>query len=213
VVRDAFDVALDEPPTPAVYSIINHPSGCTEGCNAVNYVIHLHRGSRETDLAGPVAREVRAGDGGGILQTFNTVGERLQGSIKDRSFALLVFGLFGLTAAVVCAAGLAGLTAFVVASRTQELAIRASLGASAGHLLRVVAGPMLSSTLVGILAGLVLAFWLSRWLSAFLYGLAPGDSPTLLLAVLLMLAVTAGSSVLPALRALSRPLVPAMRVE
>lgn len=130
-----------------------------------------------------------------------TMGEVRSAALSDRRFTALVFGLFALSAAALAGVGLYGTLSQLVAQDRRPIGIRLALGASPSHILRHVAGRGLRLTAGGVAAGLALALPLSRLLSASLYGVSPADPMAYGLASLLLIAVSAIASVLPALRA------------
>jgi putative ABC transport system permease protein len=97
------------------------------------------------------------------------------GLIAARRFNMPLLSMFGLLAVVIAAIGVYGAMAFLVAHRTQEIAVRMALGADAPAVLRSV----LSQAAVYLLAGLVLgfagAFSLAGLTQAFLFQVRPYD--------------------------------------
>jgi putative ABC transport system permease protein len=202
VVRDAFTLALDMPPTPAFYSLIENPVGCKGDCNRVSFLAHTRDLRDPQHFARQMTDAIRAADGSAIVTGISTVGKRLTDSIKDRTFATVLLDLMGVVSVIVCAMGLAGLIAFIVRCRARELAIRSALGADRGHLLGSILGQALSCVIGGIMIGLLGAAWMSQSLESVLYGVPPGDPLSLTWALVVMVAVTLGATCPPALRAL-----------
>jgi len=101
-----------------------------------------------------------------------------------------VIGFAGGLAVVIACLGLFGLSAFVTESRTKEIGIRKTLGASTSRIVVFLSKEFLRLVAVGILAAVPVAFLLARsWLSGFAYRISPGPA-VFLPAVLLMLAVS-----------------------
>jgi len=92
-----------------------------------------------------------------------------------------------------------------VAQRTRELGIRMALGAQASGVRRLVMSDGLLLASAGVLAGLAGAFalntGLAKGLAGLLYGVAAVDPATFAGVALIVLAVAALASFLPALRA------------
>ena len=59
----------------------------------------------------------------------------LASSVAERTFAFKLIGLFGLLALVLAVLGVYGVLACSVVQRTQEIGIRAALGANARNLI------------------------------------------------------------------------------
>jgi predicted permease len=207
VVADTFDRALDVPPAPMVFTVLNAP---TSG-SRVNFVIRATQPLEA--LRGPAERAISAVNRDAIVTDVSAIDDRLAASIRDRSFATLVSALFAIAGIGVCVSGLVGLVSFVVARRTREIAIRTALGAQRHHVRRMVMRQALTAALTGGIAGLVTGWWLSRGLESLLYGIEPGDMLTLASGALLMLVVVTFASWLPARRALRLSPTIALRAE
>jgi predicted permease len=109
-------------------------------------------------------------------------------------------GVLGGVALAMAVMGLYGLVAFVVSQRTREIGIRMALGATAGQVAAIVVGWGIRLAVAGILIGAVAAFGLGQLLSS-LIGVSPADPLAFGGAALLLAAMAAASSYLPARRA------------
>ena len=100
-----------------------------------------------------------------------------------------------------------------VAQRTREIGVRVALGATRGHVLRLVVGQGAAILLVGGAVGLAGAVLGTRVLRSLLYDVAPGDPLTLAsTAAVLGIAVLAACFV-PARRAATIAPTEALRAE
>jgi ABC-type antimicrobial peptide transport system permease subunit len=88
--------------------------------------------------------------------------------------------------------------ALAVASRTREIGIRMALGADPAGVVVLVLRDSLLLVSLGLVLGLAAALVAARWISSQLFGLTPLDPAALSFAMLLMLAVAAAASYLPA---------------
>ncbi len=134
---------------------------------------------------------------------------------EHRSWRLgaTMFGLFSLLALLVAAVGLHGVVAYSVTQRLHELGVRAALGASAGHIVRLVVGQSVRSVLLGVAAGLVVAVYVSRFIEPLLFR-QPAIDPVVYGSVaLVMVLVAVLASALPARRATQVDPVSALRAE
>jgi putative ABC transport system permease protein len=102
-------------------------------------------------------------------------------TVRSRVLTLLL-GFFAAVALFLVAVGLYGTIAYVVAERTAELGLRASLGAGRASLLALVLRQGLGVTLVGIVAGVGGSLWTTRFLEGLVFGTGTTD-PAGLLAV------------------------------
>jgi putative ABC transport system permease protein len=122
-------------------------------------------------------------------------------SAAARRFALILFEAFALAALVLAAAGLYGVLAGRVAERTQEIGVRASLGASRRDIVTLVLGEGVRLASIGLAIGLVAAAIASRGLDAMLFGISPLDPITYLGVIGLLAIVALIASSVPAWRA------------
>lgn len=113
-------------------------------------------------------------------------------------FLLSAVGVLGLLLATI---GLYGVMAFVVTSRTPEIAIQMALGASSRHVRWRVLGSGLKLVLIGVAIGTAIALAATRSLAAMLSGLSPSDPVAYASAAILLTVVGLAASYLPARRA------------
>jgi predicted permease len=202
VVRDSFDIALDAPPEPTIFRLLNNPGAdCIGYCEGrVHYVFKAGAGTPIRSAR--VASDIQAVNADAILMPASTVAQRLTSSIADRSFATLLLVFFSVVSLTVCAAGLAGVVGATVARRTREIAIRKVFGASP----RLVLQEVLRDTGIAAASGMILGLLASRAASTtlehLLYGVRAGDWPTLGAAAVLMLAIALLTALVPAGRAM-----------
>jgi putative ABC transport system permease protein len=152
-------------------------------------------------LVRAVRREVLAVDPDMPVTEIRT-GEQLMGEqFSQRELMTTLIGLFAVLALVLAVAGIYGVIAYHVAQRTQELGVRIALGASRGRLLRLVLGRGLALAAVGVVLGTGGAVAASRITRNALYGLSPTNAWSIAGAALLLLAVAAVATLVPARRA------------
>jgi putative ABC transport system permease protein len=99
-------------------------------------------------------------------------------------------GCFGLLAMVLALVGVYGVMSYSVRQRTQEIGIRAALGAGQGEILRLVLGRGVMITLGGLGFGLVGALAVTRLFSSLLYQVSALD-PGVFIGVSVTLAAAA----------------------
>jgi ABC-type lipoprotein release transport system permease subunit len=159
-----------------------------------------------------VRREARSIDGVVPVQ-MQTVGERIREALVTERVLATLAALLALAAAVLACAGLYGLLSYAVARQTREIGLRLALGAHPRAVTRKVLADSLLLTAIGVVLGLGGALALGRFAGGLVFQLAPTDPVSIAAAALLMLAVAALASVVPAWRAARIDPVVALKVE
>jgi predicted permease len=136
-----------------------------------------------------------------VLDRPMTVTQLKEQSMVGRRLPTLLLGGFALLAMLLACAGIYGVLSFVTAKRTQELGIRAALGASRWDLVRMVMGSGATPVVAGIVIGLGGAIALGRVLESILFQTRTVDAPTLIAVGVLFLTVALLACFVPAWRA------------
>jgi putative ABC transport system permease protein len=152
-------------------------------------------------LAPSIQKELRSMDQEQALFQVRPLEEVISNSLSQRRFNSLLLVIFGALAGLMAAVGIYGVIAYSVTQRTNEIGIRLALGAQPKDVLKMILGQGIKLTLIGVAIGLVAAFALTRILSSLLYGVSATDPLTFLGVPLLLTAVAALASYLPARRA------------
>jgi ABC-type antimicrobial peptide transport system permease subunit len=126
--------------------------------------------------------------------------------IKDQSVAprrlnAALVSSFGILAVIIAAVGIAGVLAFSVSARTNEIGIRMSLGADGGRVQRMIlreGGVLLA---IGLVVGVAGASLATRVIRGLLFGVAPHDPTTFIAVAVMMAAIGIAACWIPALRA------------
>ena len=125
----------------------------------------------------------------------------LNASVAQPRFRTLLLGLFGTIALILAAVGIFGVISYSVSRRTRELGIRMALGAQPGSVLSMIMRETLALTLIGIAVGIPCAVATARLITHLLFKVTPYDPVTLALVPLVLIAVGALASYIPARRA------------
>ena len=112
---------------------------------------------------------------------------------------LLVF--FAAAALLLVAVGVYGLYAGEVTRRRQEIGVRLALGETSGGVVRSMVTRALARTAGGVVIGVGLGLAASRVLQGVLFGIPATDAPSLAGAGVLVVLVSLGATLIPALQA------------
>lgn len=115
--------------------------------------------------------------------------------------AALLLSVFGGLAVFLSGIGIYGVVNYAVASRTRELGIRMSLGATAADVVRMAVGGGMRLVIIGGVTGVALAGAVTWSLSGYLYGISSTDLATFTVIPVILLAVALLAAYLPARRA------------
>jgi ABC-type antimicrobial peptide transport system permease subunit len=127
--------------------------------------------------------------------------EYLNTPIGPQRFYATLVSIFALVALALAAIGLYGVITYAVSQRTHELGVRVALGATGQRIAAMVVRRGLLLTSGGVLLGGVAAMLLTRMLQTLLFGVSALDPLTFGLVFVLLIAVAAMASYVPARRA------------
>src|SRR5215470_2051895 len=130
-------------------------------------------------LAPRVIETIRALDPNRPIDHVQTLGEIRDETIAPQRLNATLIGLFAALALAIATVGVAGVLAFSVSQRTNELGIRVALGAERGMILRMILGEGAAMALVGLVVGGAAAIPLSALLKGLLFGVDTTDLPTI----------------------------------
>ena len=165
------------------------------------------------EMAPAIRRVIASIDPDLPIQDLRTQREQIDATMQtERIFATLTAG-FGILALALACVGVYGVMAYSVARRTSEIGIRLALGALPRQVLAMVLREASWLAVAGIGAGIGVALLLTRLVKSMLYGLQPTDPVSLAGAVVLLAAVGAAASWIPARRAASVEPMEALRHE
>lgn len=136
-----------------------------------------------------------------------------EGLVAQRRFTMLLMGFFGVLAAVIAAAGIYGVMAYLVAERTREIGVRMAIGATPTAVLRMVLTRAGRYVGAGLALGLPLAWVLSRTLEAYLFEVQPHDPGVYAVVLAALLAISLAAAYGPARRAALTDPMAALRPE
>jgi putative ABC transport system permease protein len=139
--------------------------------------------------------------------------EVLAASVATPRFSTVLVSTFAAVALLLAAIGLYGVISHAVSQRTREIGIRMALGASRAAVLQMVVGRGLFLAAVGVAAGLAVAAATVRLFAALLFGVSATNVLTYAASGMVLLAMGALASYVPARRAMRVDPVIALRAE
>jgi putative ABC transport system permease protein len=148
-----------------------------------------------------VQEEVKAIDPDQPIANVETLEELRGESLASPRLTASLLTMFALLALVITGAGLAGVVAFSVSQRTQEIGVRMALGAERSEVLSMVLAEGMRLVVAGLVLGVAGALAAARLIAGLLYGVKTTDPTTFVgvAAVLAFVAITA--CLVPARRA------------
>jgi predicted permease len=194
VVADVREGALDAAIAPAVYvPITQRPDSylyltVRSSIDELSIVPALRKTLHDIDSSVPLA-EVR------------TLDEVISSGVTTEKMTTALLVGFAALTLVLAAIGLYGVISYSVAQRTQELGVRAALGAQRSELLGGVFREGMSFVLIGLVVGGLMARGASQLIASRLFGVSPGDPLVFGAVAGLLVAVACGALLLPAMRA------------
>jgi predicted permease len=148
-----------------------------------------------------IAGAVREADPSLPIIGLQSMEDVVSGSLRRPRMLMHLFGGFAGLALLLAAIGTYGVLSYLVTQRRREIGIRMALGARRDAVLRGVMAHGLTLALAGLAIGLAGSLGLTRLMEALLFEVTPNDPATLAGVAVLITAVAAAASLVPALRA------------
>jgi predicted permease len=204
VVRDGkYKDVREEPPN--VVAVRGEPPNVVyvsfEQKLGVAMTLYVRTVGDPTKMTAAIRREVQSVDANVPIYKVRTLEAQLDESLSQERLVATLSSWFGAFALLLASIGLYGVLAYSVTRRTNEIGLRMALGAERGGVIWMVLREALLLVGTSVAIGVPLALALARSVSSLLYGLKPTDSLTISAAVVLLFAVAATASYLPARRA------------
>jgi putative ABC transport system permease protein len=152
-------------------------------------------------LAPRVKQAIRSVERAVPIIDVQTMRSLVDAATEEPRLYLVLLGAFATIAVILAAVGIYGVMSYAVSRRAHEIGIRIALGAQPSSILRGVVRDGLSVAVIGAVVGLVAALALTRLMRSILYGIAPTDAVTFASVTMLLVAVAAIASLIPAVRA------------
>src|SRR5262249_19180333 len=194
VVKDIKSDGLDIDGVPHIYV-------STYQDNGKRLSVVLRTPLPATLLEPQIRHEIQDIDPGLPVFGVSSMNDVLDRSLASRRFSANLVGGFAGLAVLLASIGIYGLLAYMVGQRSREIGIRMALGALRDDILRMFLRKGVALAGVGIVAGVVFSASTASTMASLLYGVRPHDPAVFLIVPLLLFAVAALASYLPARRA------------
>jgi len=194
VVGNTHDGGLDAAPPAVMYMPFAQEFNYAGG-------LAVRADSNVSALAGAATRIVRELAPGIPIEKVMTVAQIKEQSVTPRRLNAVLVWSFGVLALIIAAVGIAGVLAFSVSMRINEIGVRMSLGAAPGQVQRMILGEGGVLLGIGLVMGLLGALLSARAIQGLLFGVAPYDPATFGAVAVIMAVIGIGACWIPALRA------------
>ncbi|MDB4909376.1 MAG: hypothetical protein JWO39_199 [Gemmatimonadetes bacterium] len=206
VIADMREGPLNAPAIPAIYiPVAQRPS------SAMFLVVRA--AGDPASLVPSIRSVMRAVDSHLPLANIRTLDEIVGADVASQRLTTSILAIFAALALLLAAVGLYGVISYSVLQRTQELGVRAALGARRKDLMRLVLSQSAGFTIAGIILGGIGALALGQLIAHQLFGVRAADSMTFMFVVVLLALVAALASAVPAFRATRADPLAALRQE
>ncbi len=190
---DARETGLDRLPVPTAY-------WCAPIAEPGTFFLVRTRNAPMT-MAETIRQQIHDVDPQRSVYNFAPLEQRFSDALAENRLRTILLTFFAVTALSLACIGLYGTLSYNVNVRQREVGLRLALGARRSQIVTQFLWQGLVVCIAGCLAGWALATASTRFLAGLLYGVSPSDVPTLSAVILLVLAVAAAASFVPAIRA------------
>lgn len=208
VVGDAKEHSLGKPPSRRFYRPFFQ-----ETARKMLINVEIRTVADPSSVTASVRKVVQSIDASLPIESTKSLDVLINSSITEQIALAKLSGFFAALALGLACIGLYGVMSYTVAGRTREIGVRMALGAKRADVLRLVLGEAMLLVGVGIVVGIPAALGGSRLLSSMLFGLNASDPASLLMVTVVLGAVAALASYIPARRATKVDPMIALRYE
>ncbi|MBI4500480.1 MAG: ABC transporter permease [Gemmatimonadetes bacterium] len=168
---------------------------------AIGGVVVIRADSSAAGLVSAATRVVHRVAPMAPIENVLTVAQIKDQSLSPRRLNAALVSSFSILAVIIAAVGIAGVLAFSVSARTDEIGIRMSLGAERGRVQRMILKEGSVLLAMGLVLGVAGAFFAAGVIRELLFGVAPHDPVTLFGVAIVMAGIGIVACWIPALRA------------
>lgn len=181
--------------------------------DAGQYTLFVHSALPQNEVARIVRDAVARVDNNLPKPSLHALSDTVALALLPQRIASTVAGALGALGLLLAGIGTYGLIAYFVASRTREIGVRLSMGATPARIERDVLRRGLRLGAIGLVVGLVFAVGLALAVSGLVFGLVAGDVIAFAAAAVVLSLAIFGASWFPARRAARISPMTALRYE
>jgi predicted permease len=201
IVKDAKYLDLRGPTPPMLYTpYVQGENKDKDDLRGIN-LIEVKAIGEPASLASAIRNQIYSLDRNLAVESIDPLGGLVNDSLVQERAIATISSFFSLLALMLAGIGLYGIMSYSVNQRTAEIGIRLALGARPGKVEWLVLKETLLLLAIGIGTGLAAAVASTRLISSFLFGLSPVDPLAIIVATMVMAAVSVLAGYLPARRA------------
>lgn len=164
-------------------------------------------------LIDPIRKLIAELDPNLAASRIRTLQRTVDNQSYSRRFLATILSVFAVTALLLAALGIYGVTAYSVNQRTQEFGIRMALGSRREDIVKLVLGSGAKMTLIGIVIGLIASFSFSSLIRSMIFGVSELDTITFIATTATLSICVLTACYLPARRAANTDPMKALRAE
>lgn len=176
--EDALELDLTARPAPAVYLPLLANAAVLSSPGSARFAVAVKARGDHEPLQAALPKAVAEVQPGAVVFDVDSLLEFVKHTFRERTVLERTLLGFGLSAIVLAAVGLFGITAYSVAERTPEVGIRRALGATEREVLGMVVRQCLAVVAIGAALGVLLAQLARGLLEGFLFGVTANDPAT-----------------------------------
>ena len=197
VVNDTNYRSLREIPPPIFYEYEFGPKRYPNP-----FILHVRTHGDPRAIIQPMRKLLRSIDSTVPFYQVATLSEEIDRSLWQERLLAALASSFSVFAMTLSAIGLYGILAYFISARRREIGLRMALGAKSRQVIWLVSRRVIPALGTGVIAGVVLSWLAGTWVRSLLYGVQPIDPWSTSAAFVLLVAIGAGATAAPALRAL-----------
>ena len=130
-----------------------------------------------------------------------TLEQAVARSVTDKRLVVDLLSIFALTAVLLAALGIYGVSSLHVSSRVREFGIRLAIGARRADVAALVVTDVGRLIGLGLMAGALLALWITSLMEGLMFRVSATDRTTFAAAALVLIAVAVAACYVPTRRA------------